>query len=69
MIYLFNTELVQVYCVPDPGKVAGNSVVKKAGTCPHGDGSLGQETDYKQNRQMYVCARTRVYKIVNSGKS
>lgn len=65
MIYLFiNTELLQAYHVPGPGPGAGDYLVMKAATCPHGDGNLEETNDKKQNKHIYVC----VYKIINCGK-
>lgn len=54
--------------MPGSGLGAGDSEVKKAGTCVCGDGSLGEETDDKRAKQTNVCVCACVCRIINCGK-
>lgn len=67
MIYLsFNTGLVQAYYVPGPGPVDWNSVVKKAGIALKGMAVWGKRQMMSKTDE---CTCTRIYKIINCGKS
>lgn len=70
MVCSFNMELLQAYGVPGPGLGAGDSEVKKAGTCPCGDGS-GEERRIinKQSKQMEcVCVKLQIVVRTEMGK-